>query len=61
MKISDLSMGTCSVTLMLRNGEKRRVRGRVTEEAGMKYLITQQSPKKSFGPGTKVLKVRATR
>lgn len=59
MKVSDLSTGMCSATLILRNGERKRVRGKVTEEAGTKYFVTRQSPKKSFGPGTKVLMTKA--
>jgi len=55
VKISEFPTGLCSVTLVLRKNEKVRVRGKVIEKKSGKYLIVNQSPKQSFGPGTKVL------
>lgn len=53
-KVSDLPMCSVSVSLLLRNGEKLRVGGRIVKKRGDKYLIARQSPKHSYGPGTKV-------
>ena len=58
MKISDLPTGVCFVTLLLQGGEKRRVRGKVVEKESGKYLVARQSPKRSYGPGTQVLRAK---
>jgi hypothetical protein len=56
MKISDLPTGKCSVNLFLRkSGKTTRSHGIVVEKKSSKCLITRQSPKKSYGPGTQVL------
>ena len=57
-KVSELPVGSASVTLLLRNGEKSRdegregtrVEGRVVEKKGNKYLIGKQSSGQSDGP-----------
>ncbi len=55
MKISDLSAGTYSLTLRLRNGKEIRVCGKITEGKSGKHFVARQSPKRSFAPSTKVL------
>lgn len=61
MKVSDLPTGIFSVTFLLRNGERTRVLGKVIEKKGIKHFINKQSPKKSFGPGTRVIRKREVR
>ena len=57
-KIGELSTGEKDLELHLRNGEKTRARGEVVETKQGNCLITHCSPKKSFGPGTKVRRHR---
>lgn len=52
--ISDLPIDSISASLILRNGKEVMVQGKVIKEKGKKYLIVEQSPKKSYGPGTRV-------
>ncbi len=57
--ISNLPLGRCSVTIILRrNNEEKEVNGEIVQKNGTKHLIVQYSPKKSFGPGTKMLQFK---
>ena len=41
MQINDLSAGTYSLTLRLRNGKEVRVRGKITEGKSGKHFVTR--------------------
>lgn len=57
MTINDLRPGKCELILFLRRGERKRVTGEVAEKNGRKHLYARCSPRNSFGPGTKVIKI----
>lgn len=57
MTISDLKSGKCELILFLRRGERKRVAGEVVANKKGKHFYVRCSPKHSFGPGTKVIKV----
>ena len=55
MKINDLSTGQYTLAIRLRkNGELRRLKGKIVERKGEKFFITHSSPKKSFASNTRV-------
>ena len=61
VKIGDLPSGLYSITLLLNNGEKIRVRGKVVEKKGIRNFVAHSSPKSSYGSGTRVLWKRRER
>jgi hypothetical protein len=58
MTVGELPVGEYFVILILRNGEKKRFYGKIMEKRRQKYFIIWESPKQSFGSGTKVKQYR---
>jgi len=54
MRVDDLPRGLCSAILILRKSGKVRVRGEILIKGDVKRLVVQQSPKKTYAPGTRV-------
>ncbi len=55
-RIGDLAAGRYDFTLLLRRGERVRVRGEVMRNRnGEKHFVARCSPKQSFAPNTEVL------
>ncbi|MDO8424666.1 MAG: hypothetical protein Q7S70_01875 [bacterium] len=55
--VGDLKPGYYDLSLSLRRGEEKRVRGQVVKGKTERHLIARCSPKHSFGPGTVVVRM----
>jgi len=58
VKISELSIGEHDLVISSRKGREIRAKGKVVEAKQGKCFIVRRSPKRSFGPGTQVLRRR---